>query len=477
MEAQGLEERGLFWWAGVTIPAGSYAPDSAIPGTLKVAQNGQTILELDRFLPREQGPPAARSNNFSACALVGILKQSGSYVRLEDLEPGGFRISDHLPSFESFRAFTCFRSDKPVRGERHLRCCTSIEIGLDGFEPWLDLENRPIRQSRIGMTFRWTRRRKRSYDLTSGRMTVTHELTHDSDDQQSTITLRQSGKLTYKPRIKMSLDDAKDIVRRLEDLLVLLTDIEKDLVWPQIKVTSMARSGTLYFARMTRSQSSKPAAPWTTFPQLSDQFGRITDAWLVKHEKLGPAFHLYLGNRRGISLYLEHRFMSLIWGLESLHRQLRAVEPNPRLRTKVDRILAGVSEKKDRDWLKGYLRHADEPSLAVRLYEILADLPLGLDPRALRAFAEECANKRHDISHFGGLRAPGGYRTLLRDLQHLLAALDPLYHFRILREVGVPDDLIRFAYSRGVAQFFISEALKAPRRQAAMTTNSDPPAL
>ena len=107
----------------------------------------------------------------------------------------------------------------------------------------------------------------------------------------------------------------------------------------------------------------------------------------------------------------EHRFVNLVWAIESLHRgwQRDAGEPAniERRKRRIEDILSrflAEGDKKLREWLAGRLKYAYEPRLEGRIVETFQRLPFAIDPRKLRTFAQRCARRRNDISHEGGRR-------------------------------------------------------------------------
>jgi hypothetical protein len=124
--------------------------------------------------------------------------------------------------------------------------------------------------------------------------------------------------------------------------------------------------------------------------------------------------------------------------LEAFHRNKTSGTSNTPLDEKIGRILGAVINAKDRRWLEGRLQHAGEPSLAERILEVLAPLPLGFDETELEDFAKKCATQRNLISHFGGRRDGDSYKEHLNTWLRLTYALEPLYHARILQELGFP---------------------------------------
>lgn len=159
---------------------------------------------------------------------------------------------------------------------------------------------------------------------------------------------------------------------------------------------------------------------------------------MKKRVTFGAGYYLYLGTRRGMRLYSEHRFVNLIWGIETLHRRQHASpSESTRLREKVDRILAQIAKPADKRWLKRQLKFVYEPTLEQRLFDTLSRIPIGLETTMLRAFCKSCADSRNDISHFGGRRQGESDTDTVQELEKRSEALGYLYHTLLLYEIGV----------------------------------------
>ena len=92
----------------------------------------------------------------------------------------------------------------------------------------------------------------------------------------------------------------------------------------------------------------------THFPKVRDTFGDIWSNWKRKREEFGPGFYLYLGTRRGMSLYPEHRFVNLIWGVEAFHRTKYPTDPSS-MAARIDNIVAQISDETDKNLFVGSL--------------------------------------------------------------------------------------------------------------------------
>jgi hypothetical protein len=100
---------------------------------------------------------------------------------------------------------------------------------------------------------------------------------------------------------------------------------------------------------------------------------------MKKRERLGPGFYLYLGTRRGVELYIENRFVTLITGLEALHRRIRIDDGGRGVKERVARIVACVDDTKDKKWLTKRLKNAHEPNLEERLFDLFTSVDLHIE--------------------------------------------------------------------------------------------------
>jgi hypothetical protein len=149
-------------------------------------------------------------------------------------------------------------------------------------------------------------------------------------------------------------------------------------------------------------------------------------------------------------MYWEHRFASLMWGLESLHRSLVPTKENIAQAAKVTRIVAQIARANDRKWAERHLPRQSDPTLATRIFELLSTLPLGFHKGELVGFAQKCAARRNDVSHFGGVREPGDYNDFIQDIVKLSGAVDIFYHALLLQIAGVSEERIAWHFLHGL---------------------------
>ena len=438
-----IDERGHFWWADESIPEGHFAPENAVTGLIQVDANGATKLTLDNVLSRSPGRPTldfgASPAGEQELAAVGLIKRGKEHVRLEQLSNIGLSFGVAQHTSEYLRARLCVRGHRLITDLPPNRYCTGIRLSLAGFEEWLQFHNLKLEASNAEFAVRIPQLPEKKFELENATISVGVEVNSRSENPKTALLLRQEGYLIYTPKSPMTLDEVRDTVRKLEDLLVLLTDCERTLGFPQVRINGADDWSQVSYETLQRREKEIDRSDlWTTFQNLSPDFGKIATAWFAKSVEFGPGFHLYLGNRRGMQLYVEHRFANLGWGLEAFHRSKGEGTSNTALAKKIERILNAV-DKTDHRWLAGVLKHSGEPNLAQRILEVLALLPLGFDAAELEKFANHCAVQRNLISHYGGRLDGESYEKHLSTWILLSQALDPLYHARILQEIGFPE--------------------------------------
>jgi ApeA N-terminal domain 1 len=164
---------------------------------------------------------------------------------------------------------------------------------------------------------------------------------------------------------------------------------------------------------MKNQEKAEPPAYYNTitnFRELRDAFGEIWSRWKDKREAFGPGIYLFLSTRRGMPMYVEHIFVSLVFGLEALHRRRGGQEMQ---------------------------------TLGQKLSDIFGGLPVGLDVGRLREFCNACARRRNDIAHYGGDRHASTYSDFLADVNKKGKALSILYHALLLNELGISEQTIK----------------------------------
>jgi len=460
-----IDSRGRFWSAEITVPKGHFAPEESVTGRMRLKANGRTELDLDATIELTASKDAVhRIMAYEGVegAICGFLIDANKHVRLTGLSSNGGSLGGMGPIRERLIAEQCLVSREPFKPgvEPRFRW---LDLPLDGYEPWLGRGNINVTKGK--------RRIKADYALhpkiirwPSPTMPIElrRDLRGDGGRALTALAWHESAFLRLGfPNGNLRVEEAIEHSQRVEDLLVLMADHDKRLDYGLLRRTRGGKPVELYFSRAGRENAANLEwhKAWVLFEACRGEFGEIVRSWLSNYETYGAGFHLYLGNRRGQAMYPEHRFASLMWGLEALHRALVPAESNDKQGAKVARILNEISRKKDREWAARFLPEVSEPSLANRLADLFSRIDLGIGKNEITEFAQRCAARRNDVSHFGGQREPGGYEAFLEDIVSLNRAVDLLYHAMILKIVGIPEPLVRHRFIGGPKSYVARKIL------------------
>jgi hypothetical protein len=458
-----LQERGYFWWNTEPVSNDRFPPPNAVPGNLVITDEGGISLDLDGALPGFIEAVTALFDGQASVAensIQGILTDTANHVLL--LRP--LRIGGNVTQFprERFFASACLVADDPFSHSSTLLKFFKLEINLKGFEEWMQLSSIAVSRKRGLVSTNYRQRKELSYKVGDEMLFIKYDIecpVISGTVNERRVTLNEIATLVYRLRKSATLEEMQELYDLFQELFVLLTGSEYPLDWPALYLGRERRRCKLYFYRV-RAAVSPPTLVdlWTSFPMLQPSFGAIFSIWRSKRRTFGAGFYLYLGTRRGLRLYADHHFINLIWGIETLHRRRHPIisEP-PALKKKIDRILSQISANRDRKWLQNQFRY--EPSLEQRIFETFKNLPIAFGEKRLKEFARSCAEKRNEISHFGGSRHGDTNLQETRELQTKNEALAYLYHILLLHEIGIGSDWLKSFVYQGMQAYTIKKAL------------------
>ncbi len=450
MEENEVSEHGRFWLSGTPIEEPRIVPADTASGMLKIDADGKITLKL--------GDPLLTAPVSKDTVILGYLPFSARFVRLEQIEA----------MHPSIIARYCLIGDRQSAGTTPIEDIADIQIPMEGFESWLGVPWHKYEETERGEGVlksappeHWT------YQLNSIEFDLAIRFGWRVTGQTASSTLTSFATLGLRPCASTTLREVADTICKLEDLALLLTDRDRSFDWPTVTRRDESDASRFYFChRLNRRRSNiEHLHIWVTFPWIRDDFGRIVDNWFAKYREFPSTFINYLATRRASPLYLEHCFLSLIWAMEAMSRRSGRTNPNPGLVAKIQRIRKNVKQclkSDDRGWLNDLLTRAEDPSLQDRMFEIVSSLPLGLNDEHVKEFAKRCASRRNELSHYGGQRpddASGNAdESFINDLGRLTRALDLLCHTRILREIGVPDEMLRRPFQSEPRRWFLDAA-------------------
>jgi hypothetical protein len=457
-----LERQGFFWWASEPVPTNQIAANSCVAGTFTLNDDGSGSLDLIGYLPNEHGPMAA----VVAVAIPpdkairGLLKESGEHVLLLSLQKNGGKASlgGAAMSYERYRASVCLVSQRPCETFAS-SAISGLEIPLSGYEGWLWLPSPTEKSTPRTTSLKYKRPRDVRYDLGYATLLIANDVDlKDSREMQgASASLQGAATARFEFRQPLALEDARAEYELLEDLLFLLSTEDFPLDWPWI--ISNDQRYRLYFYR-TRSRLGRKAPTYldfvVPFPHLRKSFGKLWTKWRETRQALGAGVFLYLATRRGLQLYVEHRFASLVWGFESFDRKkhMPAEDVAEEIQAQIERIVSGITDADDKKFAVRAFELAGQPSLAKRLSRSIRTLPLDLKRKKLNLFADRCAFLRNSLSHWGGTRNIGEEHSAFTKEAHEKGnALSLLYRLVLLVEIGFDAARLKKWFYEGSGSF------------------------
>ena len=466
-----FESSGYFWWVGEETPEGRFAPRSAMPGTLTILDNGMTRLVVTGSLIQSNFLQLDRSTQLQLDTDLDALKERSIAGKVYDDRQcvylrqiayrGASRTIDHKTS-ENFEAAICLVGNAPTIRNPESFVFSRLSIELTDQEGWLRNDAMVVdvakadeksQSQRVSYTAE-----QRDYDFEEGAISLRTDIHCDACEGIAIrkIDFEQHDWIDYSPSFPQSPEQLKQEFGHIEEYLALLSGSYYALHWPLISSANgdAVDSYTLYFLRnQERTRPLEGWTLWTILPQVRDKFGSMYASWRKRRREAGTGFYLHLAALRNSSMYIEHRFVNLIWGIESLHRTLYPDAKGPSSdRSIIEALIAKLkvdSNSDQRRWLKQQLQRDTEPTLQDRIIQTFETLPWDIDRSSLNSFAEKCQRRRNDISHFGGPRKDRNetYEAFLQDLLILSAALSHLYHAALLKEIDIPARTLRSCLS------------------------------
>lgn len=328
-----MEKRGHFWWHGEKTPRGHFAPPFGVPGILSIREDGRVRLNVTDSLLRSQflamtSPNVTRLDGdpeaFAGRSIAGKIDGESRCVYLRNVVYRALgRMIDGRPS-EQFDSDFCLVGDTATtRSAKSLRF-TKLSISLTGLEQWMwndalivsresaDGDERSRDVSYVAAPI--------EYELEDGKILLRTDFhcTALEEIKYREVSFRQYERLEYSRTKATTAEVLRQEFGHIEEFFAILTGTYYSLDWPLITRTEgdNVETYTLYFWRnMEKNQPLEMPSLWTTFPQMRDIFGTLYSNWRRKRRQYGPGFYLYLGALRNMPMYIEHRFVNLIWGI------------------------------------------------------------------------------------------------------------------------------------------------------------------
>lgn len=462
-----IEKSGFFW-----LPEDA---NTCLPGILRISKLGEVKLEVSGFSPdpsssRLLDDPLVGPKDKFFSRIVGIVGKN-EQVTLEECSLvdgvshlGGLRSA----TFGANRAFV-----GSIYGDRQDVTFSKINFSVEGLDEWLGISgihtdyNRNEKRTSIdfklpeAIALHLPDEMEMNFVFIGTPSPLSLVTTEASITQKAYISLR-SRELRLRP-----LDDFTNLIFKLRDFFCFAMDktVALESVTGYSKdITQSIRNGEedkileipikIYYRSLPYSEEKpKVHLPDMLFfyGDVENELGKILEGWLKNYGNSEPAFNLYFASKSGINGYLEFLFLSLVQGIETLHRRnfQETKRPNEKFEKLRNRIFENVTED-EKKWLEEKLKYANELPLRQRLRRMIKPFKSSFGNKRERdSFISKVVNTRNYLTHYDDSLARQAADGT--DLWMLSRKLEALFQLHFLRLVGMENESIISIVRRNTA--------------------------
>ena len=378
-----IDSTGEFWVLG--------SDDDKVPGTLRIAQNGEVTLELSGALSglaafvrhRRPGRYFGGGTEEHPTRLLGVIRDGGAVT-----------LDGCLPPIESFEllsglAASVIHANVAYIGvwyDEEQIAFQEISCSLEGLEVWLgteSIENEFDHENNEGI-IRYRIPDEIPLLIPNGidAKFVFGLIAPSFAVPITEASIKQTVHLSFKlPKVEptagcwslasrfctfLSLALNRDVgVQSMTGYVdAQVSDIETQRRRVRIYVQSDPPVG--------RKQAIRRRDALFLYENVADRIATLIANWLNMYETFGDAISLYFDSKNRATEYLERQVLWLAQALETLHRKSsdETSMPKEEFLERLESILERCSQD-ERSWLQDKLRYANELSFRARLRKLV----------------------------------------------------------------------------------------------------------
>ena len=449
-----IEESGFFW-----LPEES---KRKLPGVLRISESGEATLEIISLShPAESlrnthqlGVPYLGELNRKFKRVVGMVKKG--YVTLEDCDyyNQNFQFSGFTTStIHSHFVFSgvCYDAEKEIT-------FSEIKFSVEGLDEWLGISGIQVDHN-LG-TEHW---QEGSVDfappeeiiirLTDDmKMIFGFEISVPTGASITEARISQKANIRLKSTKLRPLDDFLSLIIKLHQFFCFTIDKTislKSVTGFSCEITSGEKNRevpiNIYYRSALYSEKTLKINQHDMlffYRDIKDKIEEMLSNWLRKQELFKEAFNEYFAAKYGAYEYLEGEFLSLVRGIEVLHRKNSQDTEMPE--EQFENLVSGILEntpKETHKWIKEKFKHANELTLQKRLKEMLNPFQRFYgNEKKRKSFISKVVKTRNYLTHFD--RNLAGHAAEGNDLWVLSMKLKALFRLHFLKMIGMDSTFI-----------------------------------
>ena len=167
---------------------------------------------------------------------------------------------------------------------------------------------------------------------------------------------------------------------------------------------------------------------------IERQLGSVFGRWISLHQNIPDILDYYFAVDGGPNLHMDTRFLCLAKSLESLYNKILGGETDVECEKAKRDALASCPAGR-REWLRGKLAHACQPSFSKRVHGCICNFRdmTGIEFPNSEKIVREIRRIRNEATHKGPLKCSNDYSNMYV----LSGLLSLLIKYALLRKIGV----------------------------------------
>jgi hypothetical protein len=440
-----IEKSGYFWLPG--------NPADRLPGVLRISETGKATLEVIGIFGDTLA--ALNDKNSNLNRVVGVI-ENGNLITLNrcfyknrNISFGGLSKSTICANFV-LSGFN-YEEDEAITFSK-------LSFSMEGLDEWLSISGLRVEHNwdDRSASIHFTPPEEIALQLPEGiGLAFTFGWTVPSGINVTEAKITQKAYILLTSESLRPIKDFLSVVFKINNFLCFATDETVSLdsaTGYSREITRDIGNGetrevpiTIYYQSMPYSEV-KPKVQWHNmlfrYGHVTNELERILTNWLANYETSEPAFNLYFASKSGTQKYLEGRFLSLVQGIETLHRRnsQETLMPENEFNDLVIAILKACPKDKQ-EWLNGKLKYANELPLRQRIKQMIHPFQdLYSSQKERKSFISKVIDTRNYLTHYDSelaRKAASG-----EELWKLCMKLEALFQLHFLRLIGLDGESI-----------------------------------
>ncbi|MBX3329894.1 MAG: hypothetical protein KF722_05810 [Nitrospira sp.] len=439
-----IEEPGYFWL--------STQPETKLPGTLYISESCEITLEI---LGMFGDPIAALKKPGTLSRIVGLIRSEYITLDLCAYKRKNVRFSGISKSIITAKfAFLGVAYD-----DKEVIRFSKFVFSVEGLDEWLLITGikTELNADDLSVSIQYDRPKDISLQLPGDiNLTFLFSYSMTGGGTELEAKINQKAFIALHSKTEKPIEDFLSLVYKINLFLCFAIDKTVSLDFTEGFSQNLMKEGepgktvqqpVRIYHKIIPHIEPTPKIYWHDmlfrYDQVAEDLEGLLAKWLANYQLSEPAFNLYFAYKSGAQRYIDGRFLSLVQGIETLHRRnsTKTLMPSDEFKRLVQTLLGGCpSEKKQ--WLNARIAYGNELPLRQRLTEMIEPFQALYGTKEERiTFIEMVIDTRNYLTHYDEKLSDKAATGI--PLWRLCMKIEVLFQLHFLRLMGLSEPLIK----------------------------------